>query len=418
MRFSAAAAAVLAIPGVSANLHQLAVGAGKKFFGSATDNGELSDAAYLAILNDTKEFGQITPGNGQKWQFTEPSQGSFSYTAGDQIVNLAKANGQLVRCHTLVWHSQLPSWVSSGSWTKDQLTSIIQTHIANEVGHYKGQCYSWDVVNEAIDDSGVYRTSVFYNVLGTDFIPIAFKAAAAADPAAKLYYNDYNIEYSGAKHTRALEVVDIVQKAGARIDGVGLQAHFIVGSVASQSDLTNVLQSYIDAGVSEVSYTELDIRFSSLPASASGLQQQATDYSTVTKACLAVAECIGITIWDFTDKYSWIPSTFPGQGAALLYDENFSKKPAWTAVSSVLAAAATGVATATATTIATPSTTLATSVVPTSTKTTAAPATSTTASSSAAARWAQCGGKGWTGPTTCVSGSTCTYQNDYYSQCL
>lgn len=114
MRFSAtaAAAAAIAIPGVSANLNQLAVAAGKKYFGSATDNSELTDTTYTAILNDSTEFGQITPGNGQKWQYTEPSQGTFSYTSGDQIANLAEANGQLLRCHTLVWHSQLPSWGS------------------------------------------------------------------------------------------------------------------------------------------------------------------------------------------------------------------------------------------------------------------------------------------------------------------
>lgn len=433
MRFSksTAAAVAVAIPGVSANLNQLAVAAGKKYFGTATDNGELTDTAYTAILNDTTEFGQITPGNGQKWQYTEPSQGTFSYTSGDQIVDLAEANGQIVRCHTLVWYSQLPSWVSSGTWTADTLTSVIQTHIANEVGHYKGQCYSWDVVNEAIADDGTYRTSVFYNTLGTDYIPIAFEAAAAADPDAKLYYNDYNIEYSGSKHDRALEIVGIIQDAGARIDGVGLQGHFIVGSLASQSDLTNVLQSYVDAGVSEVAYTELDIRFTSLPASDSGLQQQATDYASVVNACLAVDECVGITIWDFTDKYSWIPSTFSGQGAACLYDENLSKKPAYTTVSSILAAAATGgsgattttAATTTATTTAAGTTSTAstlTTTVRTSTATTSstAAATTTAGSSTGAAHYAQCGGTGWTGATTCASGYTCTYFNDYYSQCL
>lgn len=298
---------------------------------------------------------------------------------------------------------------------------MIQTHIANEVGHYKGQCYSWDVVNEAIADDGTYRTSVFYNTLGTDYIPIAFEAAAAADPDAKLYYNDYNIEYSGSKHDRALEIVGIIQDAGARIDGVGLQGHFIVGSLASQSDLTNVLQSYVDAGVSEVAYTELDIRFTSLPASDSGLQQQATDYASVVNACLAVDECVGITIWDFTDKYSWIPSTFSGQGEACLYDENLSKKPAYTTVSSILAAAATGgsgsatttAATATATTTSAAGTTSTastlTTTVRTSTATTSstAAATTTAGSSTGAAHYAQCGGTGWTGATTCASGYTC-----------
>lgn len=238
--------------------------------------------------------------------------------------------------------------VSSGSWTEEQLTSIIETHISNVVGHYKGQCYSWDVVNEALNDDGTFRDSVFHDVLGSAFIPIAFAAAAAAaDPDAKLYYNDYNIESPGAKQTATVAIVKSVIEAGARIDGVGMQAHLIVGGVAAQSDLVAAMTSYLEAGAAEVAYTELDIRFSSVPPTADGLASQAADYGTVTSACLAVAECVGVTVWDFTDKYSWIPDTFPGQGAALLYDEDLAKKPAWSAVSSVLAAAAataTGVA--------------------------------------------------------------------------
>ncbi len=230
--------------------------------------------------------------------------------------------------------------MSSGAWTEEQLTSIIETHIANEVGHYKGQCYSWDVVNEALNDDGTFRDSVFYDVLGESFIPVAFRAAAAADPDAKLYYNDYNIEGTGAKQAAAVAIVKSVKAAGARIDGVGMQAHLIVGSIPSQSDLEAAMKSYLEAGATEVAYTELDVRFSSLPPSDDGLRAQGTDYATVAGACLAVDACVGVTVWDFTDRYSWIPSTFPGQGAALPYDEGLAKKPAWTAVSSVLAAAA------------------------------------------------------------------------------
>ncbi|KAI1409461.1 carbohydrate-binding module family 1 protein [Hypoxylon sp. FL1857] len=409
MHLSTPTTVLLAIPGVVAQLNQLAKAAGKLYFGSATDNGELSDTTYVNILKDPNMFGQITPGNGQKWQYTEPSQGSFSYTSGDQIVDFAKSNGQILRGHTLVWYSQLPSWVSSGSWSTSQLTSIINAHIANEVGHYKGQCYSWDVVNEALNDDGTYRDSVFYQVLGDSYIPIAFKAAAAADPNAKLYYNDYNIEGTGSKQQAAVKIIKLVKDAGAKIDGVGMQAHLIVGSVPSQSSLESSMKSYLSAGVTEVAYTELDIRFSSLPPSDSGLQQQANDYSTVTKACLAVDACVGITIWDYTDKYSWIPSVFSGSGAALLWDENYSKKPAYSTVSSVLQAAATktlGVSSTTKVTAPT-TTTLSTSVRAT-----------TTPGACAVSKWGQCGGKGFSGCTACATGSTCTYSNDYYSQCL
>ncbi|TDZ33427.1 Endo-1,4-beta-xylanase 5 [Colletotrichum spinosum] len=343
MRFSAfAAAGLLAVPGVSANLHELAVAAGKKYFGVATDNSELKDAAYVEILKDPKMFGAMTPGNGQKWQFTEKTQGVFSYTSGDEIADFAKTNGMLLRCHTLVWHSQLPTWVSSGTWTKEQLTSIIETHVSNVAGHYKGQCYSWDVVNEALNEDGTYRDSVFHKVLGTDFIPVAFKAAAAADDAAKLYYNDYNIELAGGKQKEVLNIIKSIKAAGARIDGVGLQAHLIVGSAGSRAALAGVLKSYVDAGVAEVAYTELDIRHKSIPADAAAQQQQATDYVSVVGACLDTSECVGVTIWDYTDKYSWIPSVFPGTGEALPWDKDLKPKPAYTAISSLLAGAGKG----------------------------------------------------------------------------
>ncbi|KAI0468319.1 carbohydrate-binding module family 1 protein [Xylaria cf. heliscus] len=407
MLYTTALAALLAVPGAEAQLNKLAKAAGKLYFGSATDNGELTDTSYVNILKNTDEFGQITPGNGQKWQYTEPSQGQFSYTSGDQIAELAETNGQLLRCHTLVWYSQLPSWVSSGTWTTTTLTSVINTHISNVVGHYKGKCYAWDVVNEGLNEDGSYRTNVFYNVLGDSYFALAFKAAAAADPAAKLYYNDYNIEGTGSKQAGAVKIVGLVKAAGAKIDGVGMQAHLIVGSAPSQSSLQAAIASYVAAGVTEVAYTELDIRFTSLPATTAGLAQQATDYATVTKACLAEKACVGITIWDYTDKYSWIPNTFSGQGAALLYDDDLNKKPAWTAVSSVLAAAATGGAT---TTSKATSTTLVT--------TTTTATSSTTSPTCTVAKWGQCGGKGWTGCTVCAAGSTCTVGNDYYSQCL
>ncbi|KAK2038779.1 family 10 glycosyl hydrolase, partial [Colletotrichum somersetense] len=341
MRFSAATlAGLLAVAdqASAAGLHELAVKAGKKYFGTATDNPELADSAYKAITSDSTLFGQMTPGNGQKWDYVEATQGVFTYSYADVVPDFAKKNGQILRCHTLLYRAQTPQWVTNGKWTKAQMTSVITTHINNVVGHYKGQCYSWDVVNEAIDDSGVYRQdTAFYNVLGLDYVPLAFKTARAADPAAKLYYNDYNIENVNTKQQKTLELVKYVQAAGAPIDGVGMQGHFIVGSMPSQADLENAANQYTALGV-EVAYTEFDIKFTSLPYTAAGLESQAQAYVNVIKACLNVEGCVGWTIWDWTDKYSWVPGTFPGQGGACLWDNNFKPKPAYYSVSSVLAA--------------------------------------------------------------------------------
>jgi endo-1,4-beta-xylanase len=127
-----------------------------------------------------------------KWDTIEPSRDTFNYANGDAIVDLAEKNGQLLRCHTLVWYNQLPSWVTNGGFDNATLIEILENHITEEVTHYKGKCYAWDVVNEAIsDDAGApLRDNIFLSTIGEAYIPIAFAAAAAADPEAKLYYND------------------------------------------------------------------------------------------------------------------------------------------------------------------------------------------------------------------------------------
>lgn len=165
-----------------------------------------------------------------------------------------------------------------------------------------------------------------------------------------------------------------------------MQAHLVVGQSPSAATLQSVMRSYLDAGAAEVAFTELDIRFSSLPATAAGLQQQAEGYGAVTAACLAVEGCVGITTWGFSDAHSWVPGTFPGNGDALLYDRNYRKKPAYSTISSLLAAAKTPAGTAAPTT-----TTLMTS-----TTTAAQPPPATTTSGNGGGgcvspQWAQCG---------------------------
>lgn len=272
-----------------------------------------------------------------KWESTEPDRGNFTFDDADAIVAFAQSNGQELHCHNLVWHSQLAPWVTAGNFDNATLIQIMKDHIYGLAGRYKDVCTRWDVVNEALNENGTYRESVWYTTIGEAYLPLAFQFAAEASPKSKLFYNDYNLEDGGNKTQGAKRIVQLVQSYGQRIDGVGFQAHLTSegtpssgGGVApSREALAATLQSVVDLGV-VVAYTELDVRFN-LPVTAEKLAVQATVYNNVVRACMDVKKCVGITVWGISDEYSWIPGTFPGEGAALLWDENFQKKPAYNA---------------------------------------------------------------------------------------
>ncbi|MFD3718488.1 non-reducing end alpha-L-arabinofuranosidase family hydrolase [Streptomyces sp. NPDC058674] len=305
----------------AANLGTQASPSGR-YFGTAVAAGRLGDAKYTAISD--REFNMITPENEMKWDAIEPSRGNFAFGSADRIVDRATAHGQRLRGHTAVWHSQLPSWVSSIG-DANTLRTVMNSHITTLMSHYKGKIYAWDVVNEAFaDGSTQHRSSVFQNVLGNGFIEEAFRTARAADPSAKLCYNDYNIEnWSDAKTQGVYSMVKDFKSRGVPIDCVGLQSHFGAGGPPSSFQTT--LSNFAALGV-DVQITELDIA-----------QASPTHYANTVKACLAVARCTGITVWGIRDSDSWRSGESP-----LLFDNNGNPKPAHTAVVNALKAAAPG----------------------------------------------------------------------------
>ncbi|KAK3903605.1 endo-1,4-beta-xylanase D [Staphylotrichum tortipilum] len=317
-------AILLAVAGpATCQLDKWAKEAGLKYFGTAVDNPSLSNQAYMKIARDSSEFGSITPANGQKWSNTEGSQGRFSYGSGDAITSVAKQSGQLLRCHTLVWHNQLPV---SSSFSRDQMQRIITAHIQNVAGHYKGQCYAWNVVNEVLENDGTFRQSPMYRAMGIKFITHSFKTAAQTDPLAKLYLNDFNIERCcNAKINATISLLKTVIAAGAPVHGVGMQGHSRVGKSPSKREMKEAMAQFAEL-VDEVAFTEVDIRHTKLPVTAEDREQQARDYVEVVGACLETAKCVGVTVWDFTDQYSWIPSQYPGEGEACLFDNNLGKE--------------------------------------------------------------------------------------------
>ncbi|GAA3389864.1 non-reducing end alpha-L-arabinofuranosidase family hydrolase [Streptomyces roseoviridis] len=288
-----------------------------RYFGTAVAAGRLGDPAYTAIVD--REFTMITPENEMKWDATEPSRGRFTFGPADRIVDRALARGQRVRGHTTVWHAQLPSWVGSIRDAKT-LRAVMNQHITTQLTHYKGRIHAWDVVNEAFADggSGRLRDSVFQKVLGDSFIEEAFRTARAADPSAKLCYNDYNIEnWSDAKTQGVHRMVKDFRSRGVPIDCVGFQSHF--GDGGPPASFRTTLAGFAALGV-DVQITELDI------AKASPVH-----YASAVDACLSVARCTGITVWGVRDGDSWRSDEKP-----LLFDGDGKPKPAYTAVMNAL----------------------------------------------------------------------------------
>ncbi len=314
-----AVAGVVVMSGTASAATTLGASAAERgrYFGTAVAANRLSEPDYVNVLN--AEFNSVTPENEMKWDALEPNRGSFSFANADRIVTQARGRGVSVRGHTLVWHSQLPGWV--GGLDTNNLRSAMNNHIDQVMAHWRGQIHSWDVVNEAFEENGSRRQSVFQQRLGNGYIEEAFRRARAADPNAKLCYNDYNTDGQNAKSNAVYAMVQDFKSRGVPIDCVGFQSHFNAQSPVP-SDYRANLQRFANLGV-DVQITELDIEGSGTA--------QANNYRTVTEACLAVSRCTGITVWGVTDKYSWRPN-----GTPLLFDGNYNKKPAYTAVLNAL----------------------------------------------------------------------------------
>jgi endo-1,4-beta-xylanase len=305
----------------------------RPLIGTAVDMSALaSDPTYKAAIE--REFNIVTPENVMKWETVEPQQGGTDFSQGDALVRFARANHQAVRGHTLVWHSQLPAWLTSGTFTPTELRNILRRHIFEEAGHFRGRIYAWDVVNEAFNEDGTLRPTIWLNALGPGYIADAFRWAHQADPHAKLYYNDYNLESIGPKSDAALALVKQLEAQHVPIDGVGFQGHLGIQYPYPDTFGDN-LERFAAAGV-DVAITEADVRMV-LPVTPEKLATQATYFGDMMGSCVAVRRCVSFTLWGFTDKYSWVPGFFAGEGAATPFDEAFQPKPAYFALRDALA---------------------------------------------------------------------------------
>lgn len=308
--------------------------------GAAVSSRHLDDAHYTGLI--ASEFSQLEPESEMKFGPIHPRPNTdpqpYNFGPADALVAFAQAHHLVVRGHTLVWHKQVPAWVSKGKFTSEQLASILHDHISTEVSHFGTQVYAWDVVNEAFNKDGSLRSTLWYDQpgigfagQGTKYIEQALEWAHAANPKAKLFYNDYDAETENPKSDAIYAMASDFQKRGVPLAGIGFQEHLTLefDDPAKLKSFADNLRRFSALGL-ELHITELDVRLKdSSPAT---LNAEANLYGEVAGVCVRNSSCKVIQTWGVTDKYSWIPFTFKGYGWGLLFDDNYQKKPAYSSL--------------------------------------------------------------------------------------
>lgn len=317
--------------------------------GAAAASHYLGEADYSAILGS--EFSQLQAENEMKFGPIHPRPDTdpnpYDFKGGDALVAFARSHNMVARGHTLVWHNQVSKWVTEGKYSAPQLATILHGHIRTVMTHYssvpgKPGVYAWDVVNEAFNDDGTMRHTIWYDQPGigagpgTKYIEQALRWAREADPNAKLFYNDYDAEEVNKKSDAIYVMARDFKNRGVPLDGIGFQSHITLkfGDPEKLASFAQNLERFAKLGL-ELQITELDIRLTD--ASPASLTAEAKLYGQITTLCVRQPACKLIQTWGFTDKHSWIPQFYKGQGWALLWDDKYQKKPAYEAVHDALA---------------------------------------------------------------------------------
>lgn len=290
-----------------------------------------------------EHFNSVTAENEMKFERLQPEEGRYTFEHADRMMDFAREHGIGVRGHTLVWHNQTPAWVfedgSGGTIDREGLLARMKSHIDTVVGRYKGEIYAWDVVNEAVADSGpeVLRESPWLSIAGEDFIARAFEYAHAADPGALLFYNDYN-ESVPEKREKIYTLVKSLLDRDVPIHGVGLQAHWSLFH-PDTDDIRRAIERYASLGL-KLHITELDVsvfahddkRTDLKEPSADMMERQAERYGEFFGLFREYSEYItSVTFWGAADDYTWL-DYFPVRSRKnwpFLFDAAHQPKPSF-----------------------------------------------------------------------------------------
>jgi endo-1,4-beta-xylanase len=319
--------------------------------GAALNTEQILQKEPNARVLVPEQFDAITPENIMKAEVIHPEWNRYNFQLADSIVAYGKAHHMIVNGHTLIWHNQLPAFVRAMK-NADSVRQYFVNHISSVAGRYDGKVYSWDVVNEALNEDGTMRKTIFLENLGDDYVVEAFRLAQKAAPHTKLYYNDYNIEQP-KKRAGAIALIKKIQAAGVRIDGVGIQGHWRAYNLPL-ADIEESIKEFSALGI-EVMFTEVDLGVLPSPGEVTAEVSQTAEYNAKmnpyvnglpdsmvekqTKSYEALFRVFEkykdkisrVTFWGVNDGQSWL-NNWPIRGRTnypLLFDRQFKPKPAF-----------------------------------------------------------------------------------------
>lgn len=286
----------------------------------------------------------LVPIKALKWNFLRPSLDLFDFSDGDWLADFAAERGMAFRGHTLVWHEGLPDWFQS-SVNPLNAEQILTDHIKKVASHYAGKVHSWDVVNEAVfprdGRSDGLRNSPWLKMLGPKYIDLAFRTAAAADPKARLVYNEHGLTYDNTGQNRkrdaVLALLERLVSAGVPIHALGIQAHLLrVDAQFSAEKLRLFLKAVASLGL-EIMITELDVTDTNLATKASVRDQQIADvYWEYLSVVLQEPAVTTVLTWGLSDRYTWLKKEAKRTDGEITrplpLDQNMNRKLAWYAI--------------------------------------------------------------------------------------
>jgi endo-1,4-beta-xylanase len=328
---------------------------GKFYVGAALNERQITGTDSLSIDILKKHFNSIVAENCMKSERIHPEEGKFNWDLPDRFVEFGEKNNMHIVGHTLIWHSQAPRWFfvdeEGNDISREVLIERMRHHISNVVGRYKDRVHGWDVLNEAIVEDGSYRKSKFYEIIGEEYVELAFQFAAEADPDADLYYNDYGMANPG-RRKGVIEMVKNLQAKGIKIDGIGMQGHLNLESL-NLAEFEKSIVAFAELGV-KVMITEFDLTILPFPTQdvtadvglraeyearmnpyADGFTPEILDEWN--EACAGIFRLFlkhqdkisRVTTWGVTDNHSW-KNNWPIRGRTdypLLFDRDYQPKP-------------------------------------------------------------------------------------------